>query len=339
MNLISTVQKIGLVGSITAASLSMYSIPLKANQPACVITDKGVAVCDTLKNSQKNNTTSNQSSKYQKELNGFIVLLKGCTKSDTSVKCDLVITNKGAERGIDIMAWYSAIVDSEGKSYAASLADIGGHSDNNVGATISPGINYALSITFDKLPEQIVQAPILKFTIFGIGDIQFRNVPFINPTTTNPSSEYQKDLNHFVVLLKGCAKSDTSVKCDMTITNQGAERGIDIMAWYSAIVDSEGKSYSASLADIGGHSDNHVGATISPGINYALSITFDKLPEQIVQAPLLKFSIFGIGDIQFRNVPFTIGSNSNRYPANNQSGNNPISIPGKKVCLPILGCF
>jgi hypothetical protein len=36
------------------------------------------------------------------------------------------------------------------------------HIPNNTGATIEPGINYALVLSFDNVPEQVKTAPLLK---------------------------------------------------------------------------------------------------------------------------------------------------------------------------------
>ncbi len=71
-----------------------------------------------------------------------------------------------------MIAWYNSIVDAQGTSYAGSLVDIGGRSANNIGATIEPGINYALVLTFKDVPEQVTTATILKL---GNG-IQYRNI-------------------------------------------------------------------------------------------------------------------------------------------------------------------
>ncbi len=74
------------------------------------------------------------------------------------------------------MAWYNSLIDSEGKSYPGSLVDIGGKSDNNVGATIEPEINYALVLTFNNIPGQVTTIPLLQL---GNG-IQYRSVPIAN---------------------------------------------------------------------------------------------------------------------------------------------------------------
>ncbi len=44
--------------------------------------------------------------------------------------------------------------------------------------TISPGIDYLASITFENIPEQITKVPLLK--IYIVREVQFRNVSFSN---------------------------------------------------------------------------------------------------------------------------------------------------------------
>jgi hypothetical protein len=123
-----------------------------------------------------------------------------------------------------------------------------------------------------------------------------------NPKQQN--SGYRKEVNNIVYLLKGCRKSDTSVKCEFVITNKGAEKDLYIVASdYSTIVDSNGKSYSASTIDIGGRSDTSVTTSMAPGIDYAAILNFENIPDQVTKAPLLNFTAGG-NKIQFRNISF-----------------------------------
>lgn len=125
-----------------------------------------------------------QSTFARKEVNNIVYLLKGCRKSDTTVKCELVIMNKATERGLRILAsGYgspSTIVDSTGKSYVASSIDIGGQShphDRNI--FIAPGIDYVAVLTFENVPEQVTKVPLLN-VLSDERKIQFRNVSFSN---------------------------------------------------------------------------------------------------------------------------------------------------------------
>jgi hypothetical protein len=106
-------------------------------------------------------------------------VLKDCKRSDTTIKCSLIVTNRGEERSLYINAYsYSSIVDSNGKSYRGSTVDIGGNTNSGVHTKIAPGIDYAADITFEKIPEQITKIPLLKLYLGE--EVQFRNVSFLN---------------------------------------------------------------------------------------------------------------------------------------------------------------
>jgi hypothetical protein len=120
-----------------------------------------------------------QVSAYRKEINKFILLLKGCTRVDANVKCDLVVTNKGVERDLSLNPAFIKIIDSVGKSHQCQTVDFGGV--GNVTAKITPGIDYAATITFNDIPDQISQAQILEInTGYDVGVFQFRKVSFAN---------------------------------------------------------------------------------------------------------------------------------------------------------------
>jgi hypothetical protein len=142
---------------------------MAAPQEVCVKSSSGDIVCGMPV--AKPSSKLKPSRSFEREAEGLTFLLKGCRKADSTVKCDFTVTSKRATQ-FGMMAWYNAIVDAEGKSYPGSLVDIGGRSANNVGATIEPGINYALVLTFQNIPEQVATATILKL---GNG-IQYRNV-------------------------------------------------------------------------------------------------------------------------------------------------------------------
>ncbi len=177
MHLIRTFLQTSVLTSMVLSSLSIYSNPASAQQRACVITDEGATVCGKLTTQTKK---PNQSSGQRKEVDKFVFILKGCRRSDTTIKCNLLVTNKGAERELYIQAVErSTIVDSVGKSYPGSTVDIGGKNSNALWTVISPGIDYSADISFENIPEQIAQAPVLNLYLHS-QKVQFRNVSFSN---------------------------------------------------------------------------------------------------------------------------------------------------------------
>jgi hypothetical protein len=186
VHLIRTFLQTSTLASIVLTSLSIYSNPASAQQRVCVITDEGSTVCGKLTTQTKK---PNLPSGYRKEVDKFVFLLKGCSKSDTIVKCTVQITNKGEERKLIARTNTpgstsgSHLVDSMGKYRTASTIEMGGNVSvsyvSDVSAVISTGIDYVADLTFKDVPEQMTQVPILNF-VTDKGRIQFRNIPFSN---------------------------------------------------------------------------------------------------------------------------------------------------------------
>jgi hypothetical protein len=74
----------------------------------------------------------------------------------------------------------SSFVDSSGRSHKGSSLEIGEKSSGGeINLTVSPGIDYASTLTFEKIPERIAQVPLLNIKTYH-KLIQFRNVSFSN---------------------------------------------------------------------------------------------------------------------------------------------------------------
>ena len=112
----------------------------------------------------------------RKEADKFVFLLKGCRRIDTNIKCELTISNKGAERSLYIQAVSSTFVDPNGKTHKGSTSDIGGQ---DARVDITPGVDYAATITFENLPDQITRVQLLNLG-FNYKSVQFRNISFVN---------------------------------------------------------------------------------------------------------------------------------------------------------------
>jgi hypothetical protein len=202
-------QKASILAGMILAGFSFHSDPSHADDGQfCVTASNGKAACGKIKIIERlcvttdgNNTICGKFKSFKpageeastpikpsqgaiarKEVNNIVYLLKGCRKSDTSVKCEFAITNKGSERGLRIIAGsdYSTIVDSNGKSYRASSIDIGGKSSGYINdVSVAPGIDYIAVLTFENIPEQVTKAPLLNL-YSDDKKVQFRNVSFSN---------------------------------------------------------------------------------------------------------------------------------------------------------------
>jgi hypothetical protein len=179
MNLVRIIQQTSVLVSMVLASFLIYGKPVSAQQRVCVIADDGTTVCGKLITQTKKSIDSVQ----RKEIDKFVILLKGCRRSDANIKCNFIITNKGEERSLTIYTTnYTAFVDSSGVSYFGSRVDVGGQSNSNLSPVISPGIDYIADISFENIPQQITQVPLLNLVLNtpDLRTIKFRNVSFSN---------------------------------------------------------------------------------------------------------------------------------------------------------------
>jgi hypothetical protein len=204
MTLLRLIQRASILAGMTFASLSLHSNPAQAEiTEFCIISNNGKTVCgktrgiermcvttdgknticgkfkSVIEGQEQRQETSKPSQNIiaRKEVDNFVYTLKGCRKSDTTVKCELGITNKGKERSNYISSDSSSFfVDTTGKSNQSSSSDIGG---NTGYTTITPGIDYSASITFSNVSEQVVKVQLLNIGT-NYSKVQFRNVSFTN---------------------------------------------------------------------------------------------------------------------------------------------------------------
>jgi hypothetical protein len=177
--------KITAASCLVISSLSFPNMSVKAEQSDCIITEDGATMCGkpTTGKPQKNK-------KAQKSVNseGFIITLKGCRRDGSVVTCELNINNKGKEGSIKINgyngrsiygAYGSKIVDANGKTHNASRVDFDGSSNaTDRTASLTPGIDYAASLTFDNMPE-MNRAQLLSILIGSrtkVDSANFRNI-------------------------------------------------------------------------------------------------------------------------------------------------------------------
>jgi hypothetical protein len=99
---------------------------LQAVERACVTTDAGSTVCGKYKSVRGEQVQEQESPKPvqgnapRTVVNNIAFSPKGCSRSDTTIKCSFLIRNKGAEQELIINAGEAKITDSSGKTYKAS---------------------------------------------------------------------------------------------------------------------------------------------------------------------------------------------------------------------------
>jgi hypothetical protein len=178
MNVVRMFAQTSALSSMILASFLIYNSPVLAQQRACVITDEGDTICGKLTTQTKKPSLN---SVYRKEVDGFVFLLKRCSRYEESVKCDLTMVNKGQERTLEINRDNCKIVDSFGNSHYSPALDLDGKmgvNDSLPQVRVVPGIEYALVLNFKNIPNQITRTQLLEITLQNRKSVQFRNVSF-----------------------------------------------------------------------------------------------------------------------------------------------------------------
>jgi hypothetical protein len=208
MTLIRLIQRASILAGMTFASLPFHSNPARSEitefciiasngktlcgkprgiERMCITTDGSNTVCGKFKSAKEEQAQGQEEERkpaslsgYQKEVNNFVLTLESCKRVDEDVRCQMKILNKGKTRLVDLSAYGSSIVDSTGRSHAGSQTDFGrGPGSSN--ANVDSKTDVVISITFNKVPGQIVKAQLFNLAFGGdMKPIQFRNVPISN---------------------------------------------------------------------------------------------------------------------------------------------------------------
>lgn len=117
----------------------------------------------------------------QSRVGDFLVSLKNCRKSSTSVKCSVTYRNEVKDIVFNTGRPENyKIVDLSGKVYAASSLEMGSlnatnHYYGSQQVTMSSKIDYETVLTFNDVPEEVLKAQVLSFTLEN-KVISFRNI-------------------------------------------------------------------------------------------------------------------------------------------------------------------
>ena len=141
----------------------------------------------------------------RKEASGFLFELKACTLSGTSVTCDLLVTNKGEDRWLQLFSgnnrWESDVptrlITEDGSECFAESVSLGGDGGRSSKTLLASEVPTRVRYKFGKVTPEAQKATLLQIsgsvedsnsssrrvTVRG-GDslsIQFRNVPLVRP--------------------------------------------------------------------------------------------------------------------------------------------------------------
>jgi hypothetical protein len=198
MTLIRFVQRAGILAGITLSGIAFHGGsatadtekfcviasngktvcgPLKAVERACVTTDGNGVVCGKFKSvateQETRQTVSGNAPRAM--VNNIAFSLKGCNRSDTTIKCVFSIINKGSAKYITISGREASITDFSGKMYNGSSAEIGGNNSGKNTMQVTPEIDYEASITFENTPAGVKKAQVLSFP-FESKTVNLRNI-------------------------------------------------------------------------------------------------------------------------------------------------------------------
>lgn len=157
---------------------------LKAVERACVTTDSNGVVCGKFKSvaaeQGQEATQPDRATGYRKESDGVNYLLRNCKRSNSDIKCNLVLTTKKENKRLILQTGKgsSSIVDSTGRTYPSLSLEYNGNSQVTINESMSPGVDYVVDINFENIPTQTTKASLVNISTPKV--IQFRNVPFLN---------------------------------------------------------------------------------------------------------------------------------------------------------------
>jgi hypothetical protein len=210
MTLIRLIQRASILAGMTFAVLPVYGNPAQADTPqfcvvasngktacgtlkaverACITTDAGGTVCGKFKSTreegQEEARNPTPSASYRKDSDGVVYLLRSCKRSNSDIKCNLVITTKKERKYLTVSSGKgnSSIVDSAGKTYPSSNLEYNGRNKPSVIELLSPGVDYIVDVNFENIPVQITQASLVNIVPINTAQdkvVQFRNIPISN---------------------------------------------------------------------------------------------------------------------------------------------------------------
>jgi hypothetical protein len=209
MTLIRFVQRASILAGITAISLHIPSSPAHADikefcivasngktvcgkprgiERMCITTDSRNTVCGKFK-SVKEGEAQAQEEETPRPIQGnaprvvvdnVVFSSKGCSRSDTTVKCSFSMRNKGEERIFYLTQTDVTMTDSLGKTHKASRIEMLGDSGvYNIGGKFTPEIDYEAIMTFDNVPEGVKKSQVLSFPLRG-KTVNLRNITISN---------------------------------------------------------------------------------------------------------------------------------------------------------------
>ena len=113
----------------------------------------------------------------------FTFALKGCFRSGSAIRCELLITNRGADRQLSLNgASQSRLFDESGNEWSAAQVSLGNQGAfGSVRSLLVAGVPARAELRFDGVAPEARVATLVELSIYGQREtrVQFRDVPII----------------------------------------------------------------------------------------------------------------------------------------------------------------
>jgi hypothetical protein len=160
---------------------------LQLVERACIINETNNTICGKFKSAKEVQEREQESPRLVRGntsrtlVNNVAFSSRGCSRSDTTIKCSFSMRSKGVEKDFCLSASSAAITDSSGKTYKASNIELGGQSGGTVcgGAKVIPEVEYEGVLTFENIPGSVRKAQLLSFPFEG-KTVALRSISFSN---------------------------------------------------------------------------------------------------------------------------------------------------------------
>lgn len=143
----------------------------------------------------------------------------------------------------------------------------------------------------------------------GAANVNSAPVEENNPAKTLPV--IMKTEDHSVLFsLHQCRKSGSSITCDLSLTNKGADREFQLVIFRSNLYDELGNGYNGKSGQLANKDGDNIQINFISGVTTRAQIMFEGVEPNASKITLLRLQ-YDVGEdyrleVKFRNVPLTI---------------------------------
>ena len=167
-------------------SLTQTPVPTPTVSPTQIDNTNSITNSDETQNLPDNGKSSTDNSPpkpviMKAEDHSILFGLQQCRKSGSSITCELLLTNKGADRNFQFVVYRSHLFDELGNTYEGAGGQVAKENGNNIRIGFINGVTAKAQITFNEIEPNAAKITVLRLQ-FDVGDdrgleVKFRNVP------------------------------------------------------------------------------------------------------------------------------------------------------------------